>query len=135
MNMQEYVNTYKETEQPQPEPAPRKKAGRSVPKAVRSVLGGYILTREKVTRLLPFLIYITLIGLLYIFNANVSVKTIIEINQIKKQNEELRFDFVTTKAKLMQSTRQSALSHRLEARGIYEAKIPPRKIIVEADQN
>jgi hypothetical protein len=132
--MQDIRNTYRETVEPQPEPVEPsvkpKKAG-WIFSMLKSVLLGTILTRSKVIRLLPFLIYITLLSLLYIFNANASVKTIIEVSKIKKQNEELRFEFVNTKAKLMRLTRQSELAKRLENRKIFEAKIPPRKIIVE----
>jgi hypothetical protein len=46
--------------------------------------------------------------------------------------QELRFNYISTKSKLMQSSRQSELVHRLEARGIKESKIPPRKIIIES---
>ncbi len=126
------LKTQQETEVPQGEktekPEKAKKARRN---RLRIVLEGSFLTREKVISQLPYLIFLTFIGLAYIFNSNYADKTVIRISRTKNQLEELRFDYINTKSKLMQATRQSELVHRLENRGVKESKIPPRKIIVQ----
>jgi hypothetical protein len=98
---------------------------------IKSVLEGSFLVRNKVIRLLPFLIFLTGIGLLYIFNSNYANHTIISISKTKKQIEEQRFEYINTKSKLMQTTRQTEIAKRLQYSGLKESKTPPRKILIE----
>jgi hypothetical protein len=98
---------------------------------VKSILEGSFLARERVIRLLPFLIFLTGIGLLYIFNSNYANRTIISISKTKKQIEEQRFEYINTKSKLMQTTRQTEIAKRLQNRGLKESKTPPRKILID----
>lgn len=101
------------------------------PGKVKSILEGSFLVRDKVIKLLPFLIYLTAIGLLYIFNSNYANRTIISISKTKKQIEEQRFEYINTKSKLVQSTRQTEIAKRLQNSGLKESKVPPRKILIE----
>jgi hypothetical protein len=132
--METGTNTFKQQDEPQAptqektEPKSRKRF------SIKSILEGSFLTREKVIGQLPFLVVLTLIGVTYIFNANYSDKMIIRISKTKKELQELRYNYITTKSRLMQSRRQSELVHRLESRGIKESKVPPRKIIIESAQ-
>jgi hypothetical protein len=98
---------------------------------IKSVLEGSFLVREKVIGLLPFLIFLTGIGLLYIFNSNFANRTIISISKTKKQIEEQRFEYINTKSKLMHTTRQTEIAKRLQNSGLKESKTPPRKILIE----
>ena len=98
---------------------------------VKSILEGSFLVREKVIRQLPFLIFLTFIGLLYIFNSNYANRSIISISRTKKQIEEQRFEYINTKSKLMNTTRQTEIAKRLKTSGLKESKNPPRKILIE----
>lgn len=98
---------------------------------VKSILEGSFLVREKMIGLLPFLVFLTGIGLLYIFNSNYANRTIITISKTKKQIEEQRFEYINTKSKLMQTTRQTEIAKRLQYSGLKESKTPPRKIVIE----
>ena len=129
--MEERHNTIKQGEEPATEqvekPKPKKK-GRN---RLRLFLDGAFLSRDAVIRQLPYLLTLTIMALAYIFNSNYTDKTIIQISRTKNELEELRYNYINTKSKLMQGTRQSELVHRLESRGVKESKIPPRKIILE----
>jgi hypothetical protein len=98
---------------------------------IKSILEGSFLIRDKVIGLLPFLIFMTGLGLLYIFNSNYANSTIISISKTKKQIEEQRFEYINTKSKLMQISRQTEIAKRLQNSGLKESKIPPRKILIE----
>lgn len=102
---------------------------------MKSVLDGNIFTNVKVIGLLPYLGFITGLGILLIFNANYAERTIIEIGKTKRLNEELRYEYITTKAKLMQLSRQSQLVKTLASSGLKESTVPPKKILVEKDKN
>jgi cell division protein FtsL len=114
--------------EPKPEAKPKTK---KKPSGVKSILEGSFLVREKVIKLLPFLIYLTCIGLLYIFNSNYANRTIISISKTKKQIEEQRYEYINTKSKLMQTTRQTEIAKRLQSNGLKESKTPPRKILID----
>jgi hypothetical protein len=129
--MEERHNTIKQQEEPTIQPADKPEKKKKGPNRLRLVLEGSFLSRDKVIRQLPFLITLTFMGMAYIFNSNYADKMVIQINRTKNELEELRFNYINTKSKLMHSTRQSELVHRLEARGVKESKIPPRKIIIE----
>jgi hypothetical protein len=108
-----------------------KSKGKKASGNVKSILEGSFLVREKVIGLLPFLIFLTGIGLLYIFNSNYANRTIISISKTKKQIEEQRFEYINTKSKLMQTTRQTEIAKRLQYSGLKESKTPPRKILID----
>ncbi|MDO9256421.1 MAG: FtsL-like putative cell division protein [Bacteroidales bacterium] len=117
------------------EPSAKKAKGKSRGKQaggkVKSILEGSFLIREKMIGLLPFLVFLTGIGLLYIFNSNYANRTIITISKTKKQIEEQRFEYINTKSKLMQTTRQTEIAKRLQNSGLKESKTPPRKILID----
>ncbi len=117
----------------EPKPEKKPKAARK-PSGVKSILEGSFLVREKVIGLLPFLIFLTCIGLLYIFNSNYANRTIISISKTKKQIEEQRFEYINTKSKLMHTTRQTEIAKRLQNSGLKESKTPPRKIVIEQNK-
>ncbi len=119
-----------------PESSETKKAkgkskGKQAGGKIKGILEGSFLVREKVIGLLPFLIFLTGIGLLYIFNSNYANRTIITISKTKKQIEEQRFEYINTKSKLMQTTRQTEIAKRLQYSGLKESKTPPRKILID----
>lgn len=114
---------------------PAKKGLKWLSSGMKSVLDGNIFTNVKVIGLLPYLGFITGLGILLIFNANYAERTIIEIGKTKRLNEELRYEYITTKAKLMQLSRQSQLVKTLASSGLKESTVPPKKILVEKDKN
>jgi hypothetical protein len=128
--MEEPQNQYIEPQQEET-PQPKKKAKRKIGLGIKSVLDGNFLTRDKVIGLLPFLGFVTILGVLLIFNSNHADKIIIEISKTKRLNEELRYEYIVTKSKLMQLSRQSQLAKTLASTGLKESTIPPKKILIE----
>jgi hypothetical protein len=116
-------------------PKPVKKTRGWFATVIKNILDGNFLTREKVIGLLPYLGFVTGLGVLLIFNSNSAERTIIEIGKTKRMNEELRYEYIVTKAKLMQLSRQSQLVKTLAPTGIKESTVPPKKIMVEAAHN
>lgn len=132
--MEETKNQITES-QPEQTAKPEKKGLKRLTSGMKSILDGNIFTNVKVIGLLPYLAFITGLGILLIFNTNYADRTIIEIGKTKRLNEELRYEYITTKAKLMQLSRQSQLVKTLASTGLKESTIPPKKILVETDKN
>lgn len=103
--------------------------------SVTEVIGGNFLNRENVVKQLPFLIFLVLLSLLYIGNSYSSEKLVINIERIKKANQELRYEQILMKSKLMHYSRQTEVARKLIETGLKESTIPPHKIIVKTNKN
>lgn len=101
----------------------------SFSKSAASVLDGSFLTRENLLKQIPFIVFITIMGIFYIANSYNAEKTIIEISRTKKQLEELRFEYITTKSNLMFESKQSEVAYKLANSQIKESTTPPIKLI------
>jgi hypothetical protein len=103
---------------------------------MKSFIGGTILTDERVTRQIPFLIFLAAFGILLITNRNWSEKTIRQIEVLQDTLDELRSESITLSAKLMDASRPSEVVKRVDEAGIglKEPVTPPKKLIVE-DEN
>ncbi|HRS54769.1 MAG TPA: FtsL-like putative cell division protein, partial [Bacteroidales bacterium] len=98
---------------------------------IRYILDGTLLTREKFVKALPFGFYVVFLIIIYIANNFNTEKKLIEINTINKELKELRYEYISSKSKLMQLRQSSSIAARLYERGI---KIPveqPEKIKID----
>ena len=103
-------------------------------KRTRSVLGGDFLTNDTSIRQLPFLLFVMFLGIGYIANVYYAESNTRDISNIKKEVKELRFEYISTKSKLMQLSKQSELVKLLKAQGIKESTTPPYKIVVAVEK-
>lgn len=97
--------------------------------AMQQVLGGNFLKRESTLRLLPFLLFLTLIIMFYIANTYHAEKKEREIQALRKSLKELRYEYITTRSELMNHSQQSEVARRLKAIHIKESRVPPVKVI------
>lgn len=54
-----------------------------------------------------------------------------KITELTNNVKELRSEFVDKRSELMKLKMESTIAHKMEARGIYPAEVPPTKIIVK----
>ena len=99
--------------------------------SLHSIVGGSFLTRNNLVKQVRFILFVTLIGVFYIANSYNAEKTIIEISRIKRELEELRFEYITTKSNLMFHSKQSEVAIKLKSTGVKESLVPPVKIYVK----
>jgi len=102
-------------------------------KATRRVLGGEILS-PGTFRLFPFLIYIAFLAFIYIANNYIAEAKMREINHLRKELKEVNFEYITTKSKLEDISKQSKLSEKLAATGISESNEPVKTIRIKNDK-
>ncbi len=89
------------------------------------------LSKESAVRILPFLLYLTVLGMLYIANKHYAEKNIRQIEKINKELKELKWEHMTTKHELMFKSKQTELAKSTAAFGLKEAVVPPIKILVK----
>lgn len=100
---------------------------------VKTFIGGAILTDDRVTRQLPFLLFLAFLGLFLITNRNWSERTIRQTEVLQDTLGELRSESITLSAKLMDASRPSEVLKRVEKAGIglQEPVKPPYKLTVK----
>ncbi|WP_340111185.1 FtsL-like putative cell division protein [Maribellus mangrovi] len=102
---------------------------------MKSLIGGTILTDERISKQFPFVVMLAMFGLALIMNRNWSEKTIRQIGEEQKELEALRAEHASISAKLMDESRPSEVAKRVEEAGIglSESVRPPKKLIVETE--
>jgi hypothetical protein len=83
------------------------------------------------TQYLPKILFVMLLGLLYIGNTHYAEKAVRKINSIQAEVEDLRADYTTMKSDLMFASKQSEVARKVKAYGLKESLTPPFKVIVE----
>ncbi|HZY79957.1 MAG TPA: FtsL-like putative cell division protein [Cyclobacteriaceae bacterium] len=80
---------------------------------------------------LPKILFVMMLGILYIGNTHHAEKTIREINRAQSEVEDLRADYTTLKADVMFASKQSEVARRVRELGLKESNNPPFKIVVD----
>jgi hypothetical protein len=79
----------------------------------------------------PKILFVMILGLLYIGNTHHGEKTVRKINNIQAEVEDLRADYTTLKSDLMFASKQSEVARKVKAFGLKESFKPPHKVVVE----
>jgi hypothetical protein len=100
---------------------------------LKGLLAGSLLTKEKVVRQLPFILFLTGLAFIYIGNRYHAEKLVRENSRLQDEVRELRARALSTSAELMHLSKQSEVLHLLKEKnmGLRESVTPPRKIVIE----
>ena len=85
-------------------------------------------------RYLPYVLFVTVVGIFYIGNSHYAEKNIRKIDALKKEVEDLRADYTTLKADYMYASKQSEVARKVEKLGIKESLRPPEKIVIRESE-
>jgi len=116
---------------------PKKKNGKvsSLPKAMISILNGSFLARENVIRNMPFMFFIVLLMVMYITYGYYAERTVRELHKVDVELKDMRSNYITKKAELEKTEKQSQVAEDIEQLGLKEAKTPPFKIELDTEVN
>jgi hypothetical protein len=109
---------------------PRKKKS-GIIKSLNSVFSGTFLSNEKVLKHIPFLLFLSVIAILYIANGYWADDKIRQVNKLSSRLKELRSEYISTKSDLMFVSKQSEVAKSAEKMGLKEPIAPPMKIVVD----
>ena len=82
------------------------------------------LNYQLVVQNLPFILFLSMLAVVYIYNGHYSDKLIKEINRTAKELKELQFEFKTVKREVMFRSKQSELAKAIEPMGLKELMTP-----------
>ena len=124
------MNKYKtepEKEQHKVKKSKNYKAARKLLKML-NVFG--IVEKDLLIKAIPFILFWSVLGLIYIANSHAADKNIREIDKTAKEIKELKSEYIITKTELMSKSIQSEVQKEVLSLGLKEATVPPKKIIV-----
>jgi len=86
----------------------------------------YILDRKN----LPFVFYLTFLGILYISNTYYASGILRQMEKVKNQIRELRYEYVNTEKQLIEVSRRNKVMERLkyDNKELKESKVPPYQL-------
>jgi hypothetical protein len=97
---------------------------------VKELIDGTFLVRENMIRQLPYLLFLTFLGVIYIGNRFHAEHMVRQINELKIEVGNLRAEQITTTSELMNISRPSEVAALVEAKGLglKESMEPPKKL-------
>jgi hypothetical protein len=101
---------------------------------MHSMLDGTFLSRAKFRRAVPFIIFLMILGVLYISNMFHVERTKRQIDNLEEELRELRYEYITSRSQLMYKSKPSEIAIKLQETGIRESMVPPRKLMVSKDK-
>jgi hypothetical protein len=91
-----------------------------------------LLNYQWIVKNFPFFLFLSLLAVIYIYNGHYADKTARNINTVKKELDELHYEYKTLKSEVMFRSKQSELSKAVEPYGLKELVVPP---VVLADSS
>lgn len=103
---------------------------------VAALLSGNLLTQDTVVKHLPYLLFLSFLGLVYIANGYLAESSVRKINKIQLEIKELRSEQISIKSELNNTIIESELKKIIAGRemGLTESFEPPKKIVIESSE-
>lgn len=104
---------------------------------IKGLLAGSLLTKEKVVKQFPFILFLALLGFFYIGNRYHAEKLVRKNAKLQDEVKELRAKAISTTAELMHLSKQSEVVKLVNEKGLglVESRTPPKKITVKEENN
>lgn len=93
-----------------------------------------VVSKESATAMMPFLIFLSLLTMLYIANSHMAVKNIRDIDKLNKEVKELSWEYKSLKADLMFKSKLTEVAKKVDTLGLKELTEPPKKISISSDE-
>ncbi len=80
---------------------------------------------------MPYILFLSVLALIYIANSHLAEKKIRRINQLSKEIKELKWEYINVKSELMFRSKMSEVSKSVEPLGLKTLSSPPQKILLK----
>ena len=116
-----------------PPPTLRKKKS-GIVKSLNTVFSGTFLSNDNVLKHIPFILFLSVIAILYIANGYWADDKVRQVNKLNAQIKDFRSEYISTKSDLMFVSKQSEVAKSVEKLGLKEPITPPMKIVVDTSK-
>ena len=113
----------------------KKQKGNETPNhmSIKSILGGDILANDFFKRQTSLLILIMVLTILYIDNRYTSQQELIEIDRLKKELTDIKYDALTRSSELMEKSRQSRIEEYISTEESHLETATNRPYLIKRD--
>lgn len=87
------------------------------------------ISARRVDGYLRFVLFLTVVGLFYIWNTHYAVKQVRKMEALKGEVKELKSKFLMRESTLRAGIRLSEISDRVDSLGLYKPSAPPYKLV------
>ena len=101
--------------------------------SIRSILGGDILANDFFKRQTSLLILIMILTILYIDNRYTSQQELSEIDRLKKDLTDIKYDALTRSSELMEKSRQSRIEEYISTEESHLETATNRPYLIKKD--
>jgi hypothetical protein len=115
-------------------PQPKRKDTEGSNAFFRKLFTEGVVSKESATEMLPFLIFISVLCMLYIANSHMAIKNIRNIDKLNKEVKELSWEYKSLKADLMFKSKLTEVAKKVDTLGIKELTEPPKKIVINSNE-
>jgi hypothetical protein len=91
----------------------------------------FFIKKEQLNDIIPVILLLVFTTILYVSLSHFHVKSLKNEDELKKEINELRSEYISVKSNLMKKSNPSEVSKRLETEGLKELTTPP--IILKKD--
>jgi Bacteriodetes cell division protein (FtsL-like) len=91
------------------------------------------LNYQSIVKQVPFLFFLALLAVLYIYNGHYADKTIRQINRTAKEVKELRYEYIAVKSKVLFQGKQSELVKSEAIRQLELKELESSPIVLKAE--
>ena len=97
---------------------------------IKDLVSGNLITKEAISKQIPFIVFVAFIGILYIGNRYHAEKIVRDTAKLQKQVKELRSESLSAAAELMFISKQSEVIKLVNEKGMtLEQSVVPPKIV------
>ena len=89
------------------------------------------LSAYSISKNLPFIAFLAILGLVYISNRHLAERTIRSIDKYTREVKEMSWDYKSLNAELMKLTTQSEVAKRADSLGLEERRQPAIKLVID----
>ncbi|HPG11391.1 MAG TPA: FtsL-like putative cell division protein [Chitinophagaceae bacterium] len=83
------------------------------------------LNYQSIVKQIPFILFVALLAVIYIYNGHYANKTIRHINRTAKEVKELKYEYISLKGEVIFRSRQSEIVKAVEPLGLKELTSAP----------
>ncbi|MEZ5047307.1 MAG: FtsL-like putative cell division protein [Chitinophagaceae bacterium] len=89
-----------------------------------------IVGQKGIVQNMPFILYCSLLSIIYITINHFAENTIRKINKTAVELKELRWRYTDEKSQIMRMTKESRLAEDVAILSLEKSKVPPNKIVI-----
>lgn len=101
---------------------------------INDILKGKFLVDEESFRNWRMIIFLSVLALVMIASSHRADQKVHEIARLKTDVQELRSEYVAARLELRKLKMLSAVTSKMESKGIVPSKVPPKKIKVKTNK-